>query len=143
MLHVPLACDLGQVVPQLAYLRAVQAIVDLPLRVSRAFVEGGAGLSVRGLKLSRCMAMHGLLGVLYALIWLAGAGRLPACPQKAAALDPHNVAAQLGPEGEAAAQRRDEACYQHTMAVLRLLIDRSGLWGLSARRFTGTCNGGS
>ncbi|EFN51092.1 hypothetical protein CHLNCDRAFT_141404 [Chlorella variabilis] len=78
MLRVPLACDLGQVVPQLAYLRAVQAIVDLPLR-------------------------------------------------KAAALDPHNVAAQLGPEGEAAAQRRDEACYQHTMAVLRLLIDRSAV----------------
>ncbi len=33
MLRVPLACDLGQVVPQLAYLRAVQALVDLPLRV--------------------------------------------------------------------------------------------------------------
>lgn len=34
MLRVPLACDLSQVVPQLAYLRAVQAIVDLPVRVS-------------------------------------------------------------------------------------------------------------
>ena len=33
MLRVPLACDLAQVVPQLAYLRVVQAIVDLPLRV--------------------------------------------------------------------------------------------------------------
>ena len=34
MLRVPLACDLAHVVPQLAYLRALQAIVDLPLRVS-------------------------------------------------------------------------------------------------------------
>ncbi|KAL4426022.1 hypothetical protein ABPG75_010038 [Micractinium tetrahymenae] len=75
MLRVPLAVDLAQVVPQLAYLRAVQAIVDLPLR-------------------------------------------------KAAALDPHDVASQPGPEGEAAAQRRDEVCYQPAMAVLRLLIDR-------------------
>ena len=30
--------------------------------------------------------------------------------QKAAAIDPHNVAAQPGPEGEAAAQVRHEAC---------------------------------
>ena len=36
------------------------------------------------------------------------------------------MAAQPGPEGEAAAQRRDEACYAHTMAVLRLLLDRAG-----------------
>ncbi|PRW05942.1 nuclear pore complex Nup155 isoform B [Chlorella sorokiniana] len=76
MLRVPLAVDLAQVVPQLAYLRAVQALVDLPVR-------------------------------------------------KAAAIDPHNVAAQPGPEGEAAAQRRDEVCYSHTMAVMRLLIDRT------------------
>ncbi|KAI3427442.1 hypothetical protein D9Q98_010357 [Chlorella vulgaris] len=76
MLRVPLACDLGQVVPQLAYLRAVQALVDLPLR-------------------------------------------------KAAALDPLNAAASPGPEGEAALQRREEACYQHPVAVLRLLIDRT------------------
>ncbi|KAL4425159.1 hypothetical protein ABPG77_008264 [Micractinium sp. CCAP 211/92] len=76
MLRVPLAVDLVQVVPQLAYLRAVQAIVDLPLR-------------------------------------------------KAAALDPHDVASQPGPEGEAAAQRRDEVCYQPAMAVLRLLVDRA------------------
>ena len=46
--------------------------------------------------------------------------------QKAAALDPHDVAATPGPEGEAAQQRREEACYQHPMAVLRLLIDRTG-----------------
>lgn len=30
-------------------------------------------------------------------------------PQKAAAIDPHNVAAQAGPEGEAAAQVRSNA----------------------------------
>ena len=52
----------------------------------------------------------------------------PACLQKAAALDPHNVALTPGPEGEAAAQRREEACYQHTMAVLRLLVDRTGVY---------------
>lgn len=34
MMRVPLACDLGQVVPQLAYLRAFEAVVELPLRVS-------------------------------------------------------------------------------------------------------------
>ncbi|PSC67210.1 nuclear pore complex NUP155 [Micractinium conductrix] len=76
MLRVSLAVDLAQVLPQLAYLREVQALVDLPLR-------------------------------------------------KAAALDPHDVAATPGPEGEAAQQRREEACYQHPMAVLRLLIDRT------------------
>lgn len=47
-------------------------------------------------------------------------------PQKAAALDPLNAAASPGPEGEAALQRREEACYQHPVAVLRLLIDRTG-----------------
>jgi hypothetical protein len=41
MLRVPLACDLAQVVPQLAYLRAVQAIVDLPLRVSAGLAGTG------------------------------------------------------------------------------------------------------
>lgn len=45
MLRVPLACDLGQVVPQLAYLRAVQALVDLPLRVRglQGWVGGWVG----------------------------------------------------------------------------------------------------
>ncbi len=38
MLRVPLACDLGQVVPQLAYLRAFWAVVELPLAV-----RGGGG----------------------------------------------------------------------------------------------------
>jgi hypothetical protein len=44
MLRVPLACDLGQVVPQLAYLRVVGALVDLPLRVG----EGGMAGTVFG-----------------------------------------------------------------------------------------------
>lgn len=56
----------------------------------------------------------------------------PARPQKAAALDPHDVAAQPGPEGEAAAARRDEVCYQPAMAVLRLLIDRTGVGAVGA-----------
>lgn len=46
--------------------------------------------------------------------------------QKAAALDPQNAAEQAGAEGEAARARRFEAAYQHPLAVLRLLIDRSG-----------------
>ncbi len=33
MMRVPLAVDLGQVVPQLAYLRDFEAVVELPLRV--------------------------------------------------------------------------------------------------------------
>lgn len=40
MMRVPLACDLGQVVPQLAYLRAFEAVVELPLRVSCAWLAG-------------------------------------------------------------------------------------------------------
>lgn len=139
--------------------------------------------SMQGWGLNRCMCTSHFLLV-----------------QKAAAIDPHNVAAQPGPEGEAAAQvggctakycarkvvgsrgfeqarrkphrngtasslaverrsileklhlppmpatlyppnfltvlqRRDEVCYSHTMAVLRLLIDRTGVPGFAPSCF--------
>jgi hypothetical protein len=61
-------------------------------------------------------------------------------PQKAAALDPLNAAASPGPEGEAALQRREEACYQHPVAVLRLLIDRTGEF-CGWRGVSGVCGG--
>lgn len=44
MLRVSLAVDLAQVLPQLAYLREVQALVDLPLRVRACVGVGGTGL---------------------------------------------------------------------------------------------------
>ena len=153
-----------QVVPQLAYLRAVQALVDLPVRVSavtalwerlwwcRSFdgVEGGGGArrgaGAGGPACAGARRQHGCQGVCWHMAPAPASPNsrdagpplrhIPPPPtshpcrlgraQKAAALDPHNVAAQPGPEGEAAAQRRDEACYAHTMAVLRLLLDRAG-----------------
>jgi nuclear pore complex protein Nup155 len=42
MLRVPLACDLGQVVPQLALLRAMDAVVDLPVAKAAALDPGNA-----------------------------------------------------------------------------------------------------
>jgi hypothetical protein len=52
---------------------------------------------------------------------------LPACcasaAQKAAALDPGGAAAAPGPGGDAARARREEACYAHVAAVLRVLWD--------------------
>ena len=76
MSKAPLAVDLGQVVPQLAYLRALSAVVDLTLR-------------------------------------------------KASALDPGNVAGTITSEGgevAAAQARRYDGCYQHVVAVLRILL---------------------
>lgn len=72
--RVPLSCDLGQIIPQLALLRAIDAVVELSVR-------------------------------------------------KAAAMDPGNAASLPGTEGEAARTRRDEACYAHVTAVLRVLSD--------------------
>jgi hypothetical protein len=73
--QVPLACDLGVVVPQLATFRAMDAAVELTAR-------------------------------------------------KATALDPSNVAAREGAEGETARSRREELCYSHLIALLRVLSDR-------------------
>jgi nuclear pore complex protein Nup155 len=76
--RAPLAAELGQVIPRLALLRALDAVVELATR-------------------------------------------------KAAAMDPANVAAgaaadgELLPEAEVARARREEACYAHVAAVLRVL----------------------
>ena len=45
MLQVPLACDLGQVVPQLASLRNFSACVELPLRKAAALDPGNMASS--------------------------------------------------------------------------------------------------
>ena len=74
--RVPLACDLAQIIPQLALLRSLDAIVELAVR-------------------------------------------------KAVAIDPGNVASLPGADGEAARSRRDEACYSHVAAVLRILTNPS------------------
>lgn len=55
-----------------------------------------------------------------------------AASQKAAALDPHDVASSGGAAGEAARSKRYDSCYQHVMAVLRFLVDPAagaGIWG--------------
>ena len=135
MARVPLALDLSQVVPQLAALRAVGALVDLPLRV-RCGAGGGGWVGTTG-----CEGCGSTVGEAQT------DESLPHClcpppsphphsrpphpappPQKAAALDPHGVAEGPpgGAEREAAAQRRYESCYQYPLAVLRLLIDRTG-----------------
>jgi len=43
--------------------------------------------------------------------------------QKAASLDPTGAAFHSGPDGDAARARRDEACYSHVAALLRVLWD--------------------
>ena len=43
--------------------------------------------------------------------------------RKAAAMDPGNAAALPGTEGKSAKTRREEACYSHVAAVLRVLSD--------------------
>ena len=45
MLQVPLACDLGQVVPQLASLRNFSGCVELPLRKAAALDPGNMASS--------------------------------------------------------------------------------------------------
>lgn len=85
MSRVPLVVDLGQVVPQLAHLHAMHAVVDLTAR-------------------------------------------------KAAAVDPSNLAATSGhgggntadtDGGEIALRKRYDGCYQHVVAVLRVLYSSS------------------
>jgi nuclear pore complex protein Nup155 len=72
--RVPLACDLAQIVPQLALLRALDAVVELSIR-------------------------------------------------KAAAIDPNNAAYIPGPDGDTPRSKRDESCYSHVAAVLRVLAE--------------------
>lgn len=72
--RVPLACDLTQIVPQLALLRCLDAVVELSVL-------------------------------------------------KAAAIDPNNAAYIPGPGGETARSKRDESCYSHVAAVLRVLAE--------------------
>lgn len=45
--------------------------------------------------------------------------------QKAAALDPHDVASGAGVAAEEARSKRYDSCYQHVMGVLRFLVDPS------------------
>lgn len=95
----------------------MQALVDLPLRVSFVLFHSKLPSALLPRLFWPCPALSSAL--------LHSPQPLPSSAlQKAAALDPHDVASQGGPEGEGAAARRDETCYSHTMAVLRLLLDR-------------------
>ncbi|KAK9806121.1 hypothetical protein WJX72_002210 [[Myrmecia] bisecta] len=61
MMKVPLACDLGQVVPQLTYLRCFEGVVELPLRKAAALDPdnlasrgGEEGRAAREARLESC-----------------------------------------------------------------------------------------
>ena len=60
MLQVPLACDLGQVVPQLASLRNFSGCVELPLRKAAALDPGNMASSPGpGGRAAREVTAHG------------------------------------------------------------------------------------
>ena len=103
-------------VPQLAYLRAVQALVDLPVRVG-AFLLGPLmwwplvlSLATQAAYPAACSPQLCCASPRFLTCCLKYLRPTFAALQKAAAIDPHNVAAQPGPEGEAAAQVRTLGC---------------------------------